>query len=312
MRGSRIVVLSILLAACSPPQQHKAAPEATSVVEAAGDGLVAAASQNAEAFSSAPPPPAALPSDASPSARALAGTPLLAYSYGVGFELPTESVPVMLGRHQAACGAAGAARCQIINSSTQRYGEDNLAGHLEMRAEPRWLEAFRASLANDAKQAGGRISASSTNSQDLTRDIVDTSATLAAQRTLRDRLQKLLESRPGKLSDLLEAERELARVQGELNSLTSNLAVMQARVATSLLTLEYSSRPSAIGSDAWLPLRDAVNGFFGSMVAGFAFLIRLLAALLPFAIVLGPLAWLGARAWGQRRTARAKVQHAAS
>lgn len=305
MRAALFIPLVALLAACSPAAQRTAAPQAVAGVY---DNIV-----EAESVSTKSEPAA---QNASQGAQTLPGAPLLAYSYSVGFEVSAKAVPSLLGQHQGACQAAGAARCQIISTSTRAYSEDSVGGNLQMRAEPRWLEAFRAGLAKDAKEAGGRITASTIESEDLTRSIVDTTATLNAQRALRNRLQSLLESRPGKLSELLEVERELARVQGELNGLSSNLAVMQARVSTSLLTLDYSSRPSAVSSDAWAPLRDAVNGFFGSVVFGFAVLIRLFAALLPFALVLGPLGWLGVRAWRWRasrlfaKKARADVDNA--
>lgn len=298
MRGSLFVPVLALLAACSPAAQQTAATEAY-----AGGAEKAMAVMDAPAEASPAAPPGA-----SPAAQAQSGSPLLAYSYSVSFEVSAKAVPPLLAQHQAACQAAGAPRCQIVNTSTRTYSEDHVEGHLEMRAEPRWLEGFRAGLAKDAKEAGGRVTASATESEDLTRSIVDTTATLDAQRALRNRLQNLLESRPGKLAELLEVERELARVQGELNGLSSNLAVMQARVSTSLLTLDYASRPSAVSGDAWAPLREAVTSFFGIVLAGFALLIRLFAALLPFVLVLGPLAWLGLRAWGRRRAAPPKAK----
>ena len=75
----------------------------------------------------------------------------------------------------------------------------------------------------------------------VTRVIVDTEATLRAKRALRDRLQQLLATRPGSLADLLGVERELARVQGEIDSSEPNLASTRTRVAMSAVTIEYAS-----------------------------------------------------------------------
>ena len=305
MRGSGFFGLALLLAlsACSPPRSGAQSGAASIPIEES-----AGAADVKVALESAAPGTPISPNSVFPPGRALPSAPLLAYAYSVGLEASAKAIPSLLAGHQAACKAAGNARCQVINASTQSYGVDQITGQLEMRAEPLWLEGFRAKLADDAKAAGGRVTASSTESEDLTREIVDVSARLAAQRALRDRLQRLLESRPGKLSELLEVERELARVQGELDGLSSNLAVMQARVATSRLTLQYASRASAVSSDSWAPLRDALNGFFGTVVGGFALLIRLVAALLPFALVLGPLGWFGLRAVRRWRAARQKKE----
>lgn len=285
MVGAALVVL----AACSPPSTLGGSDASVGFV------LEDPSARRAAAESA--------PAEGVQAPGQLVGAPLLAYAYSVGLEASTQALPGLLAGHQAACKAAGMARCQVINASTNAEGVDQISGRLEMRAEPRWLESFRTGLADDAKSAGGRITSSSTTSEDLTRQIIDVSARLAAQRALRDRLQRLLENRPGKLSELLDVERELARVQGELDSLTSTLAVMQARVATSLLTLDYSSRPSPVSSDTWAPLHNALTGFFGTVVSGFAILLRAIAVLLPFAIVLGPLGWFGLRALRRRRIA---------
>src|SRR5262249_34449527 len=142
-----------------------------------------------------------------------------------------------------------------------------------------------------------------TSSEDLTRNIVDTEARLRASRTLRDRLQNLLASRPGRLSDLLEVERELARVQGEIDATESTLAVMRARVAMSELTLTYTSKAKPLRGDTFRPLTEALAGFLGWIVMGFASIITLVAVLLPWALVLGLIGW-ALMAWRKRRGGR--------
>jgi hypothetical protein len=120
---------------------------------------------------------------------------------------------------------------------------------------------------------------------------------------LRDRLQELLRSRPGRLSDLLEVERELARVQGELDSLQSTLAVLRTRVAMSELSVNYRSAPRPVGSDTFEPLRRAFANFIGIIVAGFAAIITIIAGLIPIAIVVVPIVWLALR-WRRQRGGR--------
>jgi hypothetical protein len=148
-------------------------------------------------------------------------------------------------------------------------------------------------------------------SEDLTRAITDTDARLRALKSLRTRIEALIASRPGKLSDLLEAERELARVQGEIDSFESNLSVMRARVAMSAMDLTYQSREVAVGGGTFAPLSDAFTSFFSIMARSLAALIVFFAALLPFALVLGPIGYFGLKWRGKRRLAnqaRATVQ----
>jgi hypothetical protein len=254
----------------------------------------------------APPTDAATPNTSSPGPSQPAGpTPILyiAYTYAMGLEIPSQRLTGVMDRHVQACQAAGPRLCQLIGSNRTGDPESYMEGYVSLRGEPNWLNTFKGGMAAEADAAGGRIVQETTGSEDLTRQIVDTEARLRAQTALRDRLQELLRSRPGRLADLLEVERELARVQGEIDAVQSALAVMRTRVSMSELTLSYRSAPRPVGSDTFEPLRQAFANFLGIIVGGFAAIITLIAVLIPFAIVLVPLGWLLWR-WRKRRGGR--------
>jgi hypothetical protein len=216
----------------------------------------------------------------------------LAYSYQMGLEIPAEHLGAVMDGHVHACLEAGPRLCQLIGSSRSGDPGSALTGTVDLRGEPAWLRRFMGGIGAQASAAGGRVSSQATSTEDLTRSIVDTEAHMRAQTALRDRLQHMLESHPGKLSDLLDVERELARVQGDMDATQSELAVMHTRVDMSELTLNYNSAPRPVGSDTFEPLRQALAGFLGVAVIGFAAIITLIAGLLPFAIVVVPIIWL--------------------
>jgi hypothetical protein len=227
----------------------------------------------------------------------------LAYSYQVGLELPAARVNAVMESHVQACQSAGPRLCQLVGSNVSGDPESYISGYVSIRGEPAWLRAFMNGLEAQADQAGGRLKSRTVQSEDLTRQIVDTEARLRAQTALRDRLQDLLRSRPGRLADLLEVERELARVQGEIDAVQSALAVMRTRVSMSELNLSYESRPQPVGSDTFEPLRDAFANFLGIVVGGFAAIIVIIAGLIPFAVVIVPIVWLLLR-WRKARGGR--------
>ena len=233
-----------------------------------------------------------------------AQVPQLAYAYAYTIETPTDEVAALAGLHEQACVQAGPQRCQVIGSSTQAYGEDQRMATLEIRAEAGWLTAFRNGLAQDAEAADGRIADTSTISEDLTRALIDTEAHLRAKTALRDRLQTMLATRDGNLQTVLEVERELARVQGEIDAATSTLEVMQARVAMSRLTVTYQSRGVLTPDDATAPVSDALNNALGLFMMGLAAIVTILAFALPFALAIVPIAWLVLVARKRRRAAR--------
>ena len=305
------LVLASLLAACGQADMADQAP-----MEESAGGYEQRV-QGGEMPPASPPPPPA-PADARDDDVAQQPSPqpgqpsqpagpspvlYLAYTYGVGLEIPSERLSGVMDRHVRACQAAGPRLCQLIGSNRTGDPESYMQGYVSFRGEPNWLRTFMSGLETEADEAGGRIVSQTVNSEDLTRQIVDTEARMRALTSLRDRLQELLRSRPGRLADLLEVERELARVQGELDATQSNLAVMRTRVAMSVLTLNYQSAPRSVGSDTFEPLRNALAGFLGIIVAGFAAIITIIAGLIPVAVVVVPLVWLALR-WRRRRGGR--------
>lgn len=279
---------AILLVGCDQGQVYS-----DDAVETAPVAMeMAPASPTALQNVAVPAPPAAQPATA----------PRMAYVYRYGLELPAERTAGLMGRHEAACVAAGAATCQVIGAETTRYGQDEVMSHLTLRASPTWISGFRARLSSEAEAAGGRVASSATESEDLTRALVDTEARLRAQTTLRDRLQSLLATRSGSLEELLKVESELARVQGEIDAVQSNLAVMRTRVATSRLEISYAAEGQLAPDGTLRPVQDAVDGATGAFMTSVAALIWVFAFMLPLALIVVPLVW-----WALKRR-KAKVR----
>lgn len=300
------LILATALAACG---QQNMASEPSPSSEAAGMADMARVQVAAEE-AAAPAPPMSETENGPGTTPTQTGQPAgptpvlyLAYTYALGMEIPSQHLSAVMDRHVQACQAAGPRLCQLISSNRSGDPDSYMEGYVSIRGEPNWLNNFKGGMAQQADEAGGRIISENTTSEDLTRQIVDTEARLRAQTALRDRLQELLRSRPGRLSDLLEVERELARVQGEIDAVQSALAVMRTRVSMSELTLTYRSSPRAASSNTLEPLRQAFANFLGIIVAGFAAIITIIAALIPFAVVLIPLGWLLLR-WRKKRGGR--------
>ncbi len=250
-----------------------------------------------------PPPPGEPPVPPSPTGAPTTTTALLlAYAYSATLVVPADNVTKVMKVHEQKCVTAGPALCQVVTAASQKEG-DSVNANLSIRATPVWLGTFRNGLEQDAKGADGKVEAQGVTSEDLTRSITDSEARLRALKSLRTRIEALIASRPGKLSDLLEAERELARVQGEIDSFESNLSVMRARVTMSTMDLRYQSRQIAVGGGTFKPLVDAVTGFFGVMAGSLAALITFLAAILPFALIGVPVVYYG---WRWRAKMKAK------
>jgi hypothetical protein len=227
----------------------------------------------------------------------------MAYSYQMALEAPAEHVGGLFEMHQAACDAAGSNVCQIISANVSNRRADSVNARLEIRATPDWLASFRQDIESDARDSGGRIVSETTSAQDLSANILDLRARLAAQTALRDRLQNLLENEGASVEELVNVERELARVQGVIESAASRLRYLERRVSMSQLAIQYTSTAVPIRRSTMNPVASAFNDFIGIAAEGLGAVIRTIAAILPWLILIIPLVWYLRRLW-RRRSAR--------
>ncbi len=277
MRGTALSVsiAMLLLAGCSKP----------AVTGSGGVGANPAPSKT-------PPAKSAPDSEAK---AAMISAPSLAYSYAYAVTVPARRVEPLVALHQRACAAAGPQLCQVTGSTMEARGRDDLHASLALRGDPTWLAAFRDRIGADATAAGGRLSHATVTSEDLSRQVIDTQATIRAKTALRDRLQTLLETHPGKAADFLEIATDLANVQGELDANQSELAAMRERLATSVLTIDYESLTMLGAEGTWAPLLTAITGSGAVLARTLAVMVTCVVALLPW-VLLGAAGVLIARA----------------
>ncbi len=183
----------------------------------------------------------------------------IAYSHSLGLRLPVDTIePVMQG-HIAACNAAGTDKCIVTNSYLNAWSEDEASGSLNLRATPDWIETFLNGVEAEADAAKGEVTTRQTTAEDLTVTIIDTNARLHAQEALQKRIEDLLENRPGDLGELLDTERELARVNGEIDSLKSSMKALMQRVNMSQLAVSYETKRNPVSQECPEPARRCLR-----------------------------------------------------
>jgi hypothetical protein len=141
----------------------------------------------------------------------------------------------------------------------------------------------------------GAVTRDDSQAEDITDAFTDLSARLANSRHLEQRLLKLVDERTAGVTDLLEVERELARVRGEIEAAEGRLRLWNDQVALSRITVELvakTSAPVAIAAPAdptwWQRVTGALDGSAGALAdAGTALAMGCAASLpwLPFAAV---------------------------
>ncbi|CAA9303999.1 MAG: hypothetical protein AVDCRST_MAG89-677 [uncultured Gemmatimonadetes bacterium] len=96
----------------------------------------------------------------------------------------------------------------------------------------------------------GTVKRRTVRRQDVTAQVVDVEARLGTLRTVRDRLRAYL-SQAAATADLVAIERELARVQGEIDQLEAHQRMLSTRVELAEVSLD-ARRPRILGPLGWI------------------------------------------------------------
>jgi hypothetical protein len=115
-------------------------------------------------------------------------------------------------------------------------------------------------------KALGRIEQEQQGGEEVTSQVVDLDARLKNARETETQLTEVLRSRTGKIGDVLEVEREMARVRGEIESMQAEQKQLRDRVAFASIDLrvteEYQAQLGGSSSVAGRQIRNAlVDGY---------------------------------------------------
>lgn len=234
-------------------------------------------------------PPAAKPDGAkseSATSKIAVSVPRIAYTYGYAYRLPATRIAEVQSKQADLCEKQGPAVCRVLDMQQHLDETDNAGGSLTLAVAAPRARAFGAQLSQLVSSADGQSISSSIQGEDLSKQIVDTTARLKARTLLRDRLMEILATRKGTVAELVEAERGVAKVNEEIDEATGWLAEMQGRVDYSRMELTYSA--SSTTANTFLTPIKAVVGNLGWILGT---IIALLIALATVAIPLGLVIW---------------------
>ena len=201
---------------------------------------------------------------------------------------------------------------QIVRSiggqSTNQLERQNEYG--ARTASLTWLvPADRLDAAIAAVRALGEPQMLSFKTEDVTTSYFDVTVRINTQKQLERQLVALLGRPSNRLSDLLEIEREVARVREQIDQLEGRIRLWDNQIAMSSVVITLTE-PAPIAAGTGGPLTTLIASFgvagenFVLTVAG---LVAMSGAVLPVVLLLAGPAWLVARAWRRTRSAAAPV-----
>jgi anti-sigma factor RsiW len=195
-----------------------------------------------------------------------------------------------------------------LSLSTEKGSPQSLAAKLAIPAAQ-----FEATLAD--LRSLGRVAQEQQSSEEVTSQVIDLDARLKNARETEAQLTEILRARTGKIGDVLEVEKEMARVRGEIEVMTAQQKQLLGRVSFASIDLnlaeEYQAQlgdgPVGAGRQLWNALVDGYHAAADGLLKAFAFLL----SVGPSLAILGLIFFWPARwAWRRWRNSRSGVARA--
>ncbi|MDZ4864500.1 MAG: DUF4349 domain-containing protein [Gemmatimonadota bacterium] len=184
----------------------------------------------------------------------------------------------------------------VANSQIQSGDNQVRSATIELKVPADRFDALVAGLTPLGKVEYVNVSA-----QDVGEEFTDMTARVANSRRLESRLIELLATRTGKLSDVLEIERELARVREEIERMEGRLRYLRAHVSTSSLTVTVHEKAPIVGDvGSGGVIGDAFRQAWRNFVNFIAGAIASSGVIVPLGALLFGAVWLGRRWWRGR------------
>jgi hypothetical protein len=142
----------------------------------------------------------------------------------------------------------------------------------------------------------GKLESVNVDAQDVGEEFVDVTARMENARRLERRLIDLLATRTGKLKDVLDVERELARVREEIDRYEGRLRYLKAHTAMSTLSVTVHEPLPVVGTAGKSVMGEAFTQAWRNFVGLLALAVQSLGVVLPLGFV-AAVAWVVTRRW---------------
>ncbi|MGE5214428.1 MAG: DUF4349 domain-containing protein [Nitrospirota bacterium] len=132
---------------------------------------------------------------------------------------------------------AKADRGYVATTESQKQANGKLRGEVVVKVLPENLDGFLQKV-----RGLGELKNQTLGTEDVTKAYFDTDARLKNARVMEQRLIDMLKTKTGKVSDLLQVEKELARVREEIEKMQGELKYWDAQVQFATVTISLAEK----------------------------------------------------------------------
>ena len=181
----------------------------------------------------------------------------------------------------------------LANVSIDRTSGEQRKGRWQIRIPVEQFDAFLNALSEI-----GTPETRQQTAQDVTEEYVDLEARIKNTKRLEERILALLENNQGEIKDVIEVERELGRVRGEVERMEGRLRYLSNRTSSTTVTIYIREERDYISPDAPTLVARIQHAWDSSLLAlrqfGEGFLVVAVSVapwLVVGLIIVGPPVW---------------------
>jgi len=251
--------------------------------------------------------PRAAISEAGPNVAPTAA-PGVAFNYGYAFRLAATRIAEVQERHAQICERLTVARCRIAGMRYRVVNDRDIEAMLALRLDPAAARHFGREAVGIVVQAEGMLTESEISGVDAGTAIGAAGRTIADLEAELARIEARLRQSGMSVAGRSPLDYEAEQLRAQIRAIGESREAQQESLATTPMLLRYGSGGLVPGFAPRPTLKQALDDAGRSFLGGTYMLLRIVIALLPWALTLSLLAWIGVvirRRWfpGRRRRA---------
>lgn len=233
--------------------------------------------------------------DSAPAAPGIVPTaaPGVAFTYDYGFRLPDDRVSAVQEAHAAACEKLGLQRCRITGMTYELDEYDRVRATLAIAVDPLVARGFGKDAIAEVEKAEGKLRYTRIEGQDQNPALDDASRRQKSSSADIAKLEADLAKAKGE-NERVQLREQIRQLRAELASAKQSEVAAEARIQRTPMTFNYlGSSATGRGFAGENPAKDAWYLFVDSIATMVSIVLKGLAVLLPWALLLGLLIAIG-------------------
>ena len=209
----------------------------------------------------------------------------IAFSHVFEVELPGGTVEATQQKNLTDCLNAG---CTVLNTHIEWLRDGMVQASISVRIAPDRYQAFAAAVT----ASPATLVSHTESADDKTIPFMDIEKRLDAQTALRERLSLMLKQAGTNVADLVAVEKQLAEVQGTIESGIAERDYLRKITETVKVDVSYTGVIQRAGPFDLMAVRLALNNFVQILVQSVGAMIGFVAIALPWLPLVGLVVWI--------------------